>query len=94
MRVRDRDALDASHLSDRGNRRVIDVCDAVPEEVSAVCTNENRPLADGELRHGPDADDARVRFDDAVLVVACPQLRQGCPLLALTAYVLTLVLAD
>lgn len=65
VRVRDDDGGDAAEFFDVLHSRIVDVGNAVPQDVALVRAEEEGALADGELWLRGDADDARV-----VLVLA------------------------
>lgn len=61
MRVRDDDGLEPPQLPNALHRVVVQVRDAVPEDVAAGEDAEDGALADGDLGHGVDADEGAVR---------------------------------
>src|SRR5690606_4461429 len=75
------------------HRPVVDQGDAVPEQVAAGRTHQQRALADREARLGTDPEQAFGLRLDAVAVRAAQRLERG-PLLPAAADVLALVLAD
>lgn len=71
VRVRDDDGGDAAELGDAGDRRVVEVRDAVPEDVAGGRAAEIGGLADAELGGRVDGDErVRVGFvrDEVVAV--------------------------
>src|SRR5919107_1472127 len=71
---------------DLGGGRVVEQRDAFPQEVRVAPRDEQRALADGELRLGADADELALG-PDRVLVVRC-ELRERRPPLAVRWHVL------
>jgi len=71
----------------------IDERDAVPQNIAFGRAQEERALADGKFRHGPDADQAALVLLIAIEVTARERL-EGGPLLAAGRNELTLVLTD
>ena len=93
MRVRDRDLGDPAQLLHLLNRRVVQEPDAVPQDVAALRLDQERPLADPELRLGVDrVEPVLLLLDD--IPVRRPQVLERRPLLAVGVDVLPLVLAD
>jgi len=91
--VGDRDRGDPAELLDTAADLVVEERDAVPEDVSARRLDEERALADREVRSRADARQPRLLLADVGAVVA-PELLECRPLLAGPADVLALVLAD
>lgn len=90
----ERDPRDAADRPDRRDALVVDVAEAVPEEIAAVRADEESTLADAERGLYPDA--GQVRFEVAQLD-ALPlraELVERRPQLPTLANVLALVLAD
>ena len=73
---------------------VVEVGDAVPQDVAGFSLHQERPLPDGEAGVGADADDLRPFFADPALVSGGAQLIQRRPLLPAPSDVLALVFAD
>ena len=92
--MRHRDAGNTTTGSYRRHSGVIDVPDAVPEEVAARRSQEQRALPDAEQRF--DAHTSEVGFEVAQhdAVTGRAEVSQRRPLLPALAHVLTLVLAD
>ena len=61
VRMRDRDRREPAAALDLGGGRVVEQRDAVPQQVRVAVGDEQRALADGELRLGPDADEVALR---------------------------------
>src|SRR5438093_750090 len=88
--------MQASQLAHLSHRLLVDVADAVPEEVAAPCLHEEGALADPEARPGVDAPKGLLPLDlaQAVPVSAPFHLFERRPLLSSPADVLALVVAD
>src|SRR3546814_2430781 len=93
VRMRDRNRADAAGFAHACHGVVIDQRDAVPQQVAARRTHQQRALADREAWLGADAEQAfGLRFDAVAMRVA--QRFERGPLLPAAADVLALVLAD
>lgn len=88
MRVRDDDGLEAAQLPDALHRVVVQIRDAVPEDVAPGGDAQDGPLTDGDLGDGVDADESPVRgqvlvvlHDDEFVAVLFRFLHhsEGCP---------------
>lgn len=86
VRVRDDDSLDTAKLVDLTNGLVVDVGDAVPQDVARAVrgAEEKGALADGDLRLGTDGDDTRMILvlgeDIGVLLRVSQLTKRGEPL--------------
>ena len=58
MRVRNGDGVDAAEAFDQRDGRVIERGDAIPQDIAGVGAQQQRALADGEMRLRADAEDA------------------------------------
>ncbi len=81
MRVRDDHSLDAAQRVHALGRLVVEVRDAVPEDVAARGANEDGALADGELRRRHDGSEPGVGVvlagEGAEVIPAVPSRAQG-----------------
>src|SRR5439155_1739826 len=94
MRMRERDAADPALCPDRGDGLVIDVADAVPEDVAVRRPHKQGALPDPERRRHADSDESRLELAQLDPVLHQPKLFHRGPGLAALAHVLPLVLAD
>lgn len=82
MRVGDDDGLHAAQFRDAGDGLVVDVRDAVPEDVSLGTAEEERALPDCDLGLGEDGDDAGMEcvFAEDIAVFPAPlEVAEGGP---------------
>ncbi len=70
MRMRDRDADQPAQCLDDGDSGVVEERNAVPQHVALVGRKQQRPLPDGEHRHGADADEILFVLPEAVEMAA------------------------
>src|SRR6185503_19465294 len=93
VRMRDRDHRDPAFVPDAVDELVIEVRDAVPQDVARAALDEQRALTDGERRRAADPEDPAVVADFGL--VALEEVFPRDPDLAGVVWdVLTLVLAD
>ena len=93
MWVRYGDGVDATPLGERGHGLLVDETEAVPEQVAGGGLDQERPLADPEVRLGPQGREPG--FLVVQLVAVAPgHVGHGRPPLATPAHVLSFVLAD
>ena len=93
VRVRDRDLGNPAQFLHPRDRRVVDQPDAIPQNVPPRRLDQERALADAELRLGVDRVEPGLFLLDDVLVRR-PEVLERRPLLAVGIDVLPLVLAD
>jgi hypothetical protein len=62
MRVRDDESRNTAEIVDGLHGSIVEVRDAVPQQVAVLGTQQQRTLTDGHLWGSADADDARVVF--------------------------------
>src|SRR5213593_819008 len=94
MWMRERDARDAPDCADRLDARSVDVAEAIPQEIAAGRTHEQRALADADRGLRSDAGQPRFQLAQLDAVTLRRELVECRPRLAALAHVLTLVLAD
>src|SRR4029079_1036731 len=94
VRVRHRNPGEPARGAERPHRRVIDVPDAIPEEVAVRRLHEERPLADPDGRRDADAEEPRLLLAHLDAMPARRELLQRGPRLPAAAHVLALVFAD
>src|SRR4029453_14671297 len=93
VRVRYTDNLQATERIDQRDRRRVQHRNAVPQNISIRCTNNQRALADGKGRLCPNADHSGLVL--AVLIeMSSRQRRQRCPSLSAWRNVLPLFFAN
>ncbi|MFN2627632.1 MAG: hypothetical protein ABR569_03220 [Gaiellaceae bacterium] len=90
--MRDRDRVEAAPALDLGRRFIVEQRDALPEEVGLAVRDEQRSLADRELRLRADARQPAIVADPVAVIDA--QLLKRRPALPLLRNVLACVLAD
>src|SRR3546814_9589746 len=91
--MRDRNRADAAGFAHACHGVVVDQRDAVPQQVDARRTHQQRVLADRETRFGSDTKQALGLRLDTVAVRVAQRFERG-PLLPAAADVLALVFAD
>lgn len=82
MRVGDDDGFHAAQLLDAGDGLLVDVRDAVPEDVPLGTAEEERALPDGDLGLGEDGDDAGMEWvfaEDIGVFSALLEVAEGGP---------------
>lgn len=98
MRVRDHDGLESTQLLDLVNGLLINVRDAVPEDVAAGGTDQDGPLANGVGGRGGNGDHVLGIClgggKDVLVLAGGLEGFEGGPLLATSADMLTGLVAD
>ena len=61
MRVRNGDGVDAAEAFDQRDGRGIERGDAIPQDIAGIGAQQQRALADGEMRLRTDAEECRRR---------------------------------
>jgi len=91
--MRDADRGNPAEPLDQRDGRGVEHCDRVPQHVPMPRAHEQRALADGEMRLGADAEDARLILVIGVAVTHRERVERG-PCLPTRWYVLALLLAN
>jgi len=94
VRVRDGDGGDTAESADGADGFFIEETDAIPEDVAVRRLDEERALADGELRLSADANEVWLLLKDDVFPWALAHFFERGPGLSVGADVLTFVEAD
>src|SRR5260370_27905884 len=94
MRVRHRDTLEAAPRPHGRDSLVIEVSEAVPEEVAGRRLDQQRSLADADRRIATNPGQSRLEVAHLDLVAFAAKLRQSGPALALGWHVLALGTPD
>src|SRR5438552_2366045 len=94
MRMRHRDAGQPTPTFDRGDGRVVDKTQAVPEDIAGGGLHQQRSLADPNRWLGPDPGQSGFQLADVGTSALRLQLLKRRPTLSLRRYVLAFVLTD